>query len=207
MNSGIGGIILAGGASRRMGGGDKGLLRLNSQTLLDCVAGRLSSQVGHLALNANGNPERFAGVDIDIIADPLPEPVGPLGGVLAGCLWSRRTFPKATHIVTVAVDTPFFPSDLVDRLFAAASPSRRPVLAECGTRLHPVFALWPVEIADHLARHLAEGGTRRVSAYALDHLAGTVAEFPMEDGFDPFFNINTPDDLDLARQRLLGNEA
>ncbi|WP_295809992.1 molybdenum cofactor guanylyltransferase MobA [uncultured Nitratireductor sp.] len=198
-NNGIVGIILAGGAAERMGGGDKGMLPLNSKSLIETVRDRLSPQVDRIALNANGDPRRFAIFGLEVIADPLAERVGPLGGILAGLEWARRTVPSASHVVTAAADTPFFPRDLVSRL--AAAMTGRPAVACSGGRVHPIFALWPVELADDLARHLARNGSRRVAAYACEMHSAALVEFPSEPDSDPFFNVNTPDDLLVARER------
>ncbi|WP_367184951.1 molybdenum cofactor guanylyltransferase MobA [Nitratireductor sp.] len=201
MSKGIVGIILAGGEASRMGGGDKGMLALAEASLMETVIARLSPQVDRLALNANGDPERFAILGLDVVSDPLPERVGPLGGILAGLQWARQNAPGATHIVTAAADTPFFPDDLVDRLTEAGGSAKTVALARSGERLHPVFGLWPVCIADDLARHIAEGGSRRVAAYACDIQKAAIVDFPQSAEGDPFFNVNTPDDLEQARDR------
>lgn len=201
MSKGIVGIILAGGEASRMGGGDKGMLALEETSLLETVIARLSPQVDRLALNANGDPKRFASLGLDVVADPLPERVGPLGGILAGLQWARQNAPEASHIVTAAADTPFFPDDLVDRLAKAGGSAETVALACSGDRLHPVFGLWPVSIADDLARHIAEGGSRRVAAYACDIQKAVIVDFPQSPEGDPFFNVNTPDDLEQARER------
>lgn len=201
MRKGIVGVILAGGTARRMGGGDKGMLHLNGKWVIEAVLDRLSPQVDRVALNANGDPHRFAALGLEVIADPVPEPVGPLGGVLAALQWARSAVPEASHVATAAADTPFFPRDLVARLADAAGASSAPAIARTSGRLHPVFALWPVELADDLARHLVEGGRRRVTAYACDLHNAAIVDFPCGPGDDPFFNINTPDDLERARER------
>ena len=112
------GIILAGGRATRMGGGDKGRLKLGDRSLLDRVRDRLASQVGPVALNANGDPARFADLGLPVIADSVADCPGPLAGVLAGLDWAASL--GADAVVTVAADTPFFPADLVARLKAAA---------------------------------------------------------------------------------------
>lgn len=194
------GVILAGGLSRRMGGGDKGLLPLGETTLLGHVVARLSRQADPIALNANGDPGRFADFRVPVIADSAPDRPGPLAGILAALDWAAGR--GATHAVTVAADTPFFPGDLVDRLALAAHAQGRPIALAAtpdgrgGVSRHPTFGLWPVVLRDDLRAALARG-VRRVSAWADGHGAA-LASFPVDDG-DPFFNVNTPDDLDRAR--------
>ena len=194
------GVILAGGLATRMGGGDKGLLPLGDSTILGHVIERLAPQVDALALNANGDPDRFSEYAVPVLADSIEGFVGPLGGVLAGLDWAADR--GATHIVTAAADTPFFPGDLVPRLLSAAENQGKPIaLARTQDGRHPTFGLWPVDLRDDLRRALA-GGLRKVVLWTDSH--GTAyADFP-SDGFDPFFNVNTPEDLERARKILEG---
>ncbi len=190
------GVILAGGQATRMGGGDKGLLPLGSGTVLSHVIERLSPQVADLALNANDDPARFAHLGLPVLPDSIEGFAGPLAGVLAGLDWAAER--GATHIVTAAADTPFFPGDLVPQLLAAAEDA--PIaLARTENGRHPTFGLWPVALRDDLRRAL-DGGMRKVVQWTDTH--GTAyADFPSL-GLDPFFNVNTPEDLAEA-QRLL----
>ena len=193
------GIILAGGQASRMGGGDKGLLTLGSKTILGHVIDRLSPQVGALALNANGDPVRFASYGLPVLPDSVAGFVGPLAGVLAGLDWAAGY--GASHIVTAAADTPFFPEDLVARLTRAADEQCKPIaLARTEAGRHPTFGLWPVALRDDLRAALEEG-VRKVVLWTDRHGTAT-AEFPVTT-FDPFFNVNTPDDLAEAERLLV----
>lgn len=192
------GVILAGGQARRMGGGDKGLLPLGQGTILQHVIDRLEGQVAALALNANGNPARFSNLGLPVLADSVDGFAGPLAGVLAGLDWAAEN--GADHIVTAAADTPFFPPDLVPRLILAAETEGKPVaLARTDNGRHPTFGLWPVALREDLRKSLAEG-TRKVVAWT-DRHGTALAEFPTG-RFDPFFNVNTPEDLALAQSYL-----
>ena len=192
------GVILAGGQATRMGGGDKGLLPLGDATILGHVIDRLAPQVAGLALNANGDPARFAAFGLPVLPDSVDGFAGPLAGVLAGLDWAA--VEGASHIVTAAADTPFFPADLVPRLILAAGTEGKPIaLARTADGRHPTFGLWPVALRDDLRDALASG-TRKVVAWTDRH--GTAqADFP-SDGFDPFFNVNTPEDLETAQTLL-----
>lgn len=197
------GVILAGGLASRMGGGDKGLLPLGSKTLLGHVIDRLAPQVKDLALNANGDPVRFAALGLPVVADSIEGYAGPLAGVLAGLDWAADQ--GAETIVTAAADTPFFPADLVPRLLMAAEGMQHPlVLAatpdpERGRARHPTFGLWPVALRDDL-RAALQDGVRKVVLWT-DRHGGREALFPVA-GFDPFFNVNTPEDLKRAEGLL-----
>lgn len=196
------GVILAGGQARRMGGGDKALLPLGTGTLLSHVIERFSPQVAALALNANGDPARFD-TRLPVLADSIPGFAGPLAGVLAGLDWAAAE--GASHVVSAAADTPFLPADLVARLLLAAERAGTPIaLAASGEppRPHPTFGLWPVALRDDL-RAALEGGLRRILDWTERHGAAT-APFSSA-GFDPFFNINRPEDLARAEQLLKGS--
>jgi molybdopterin-guanine dinucleotide biosynthesis protein A len=195
----IPGVILAGGRATRMGGGDKGLLPLGDTPILARVIARLEPQVSHIALNANGDPARFARFGLPVLPDSIADFPGPLAGVLAGLDWAAGEGAEA--IVTVAADTPFFPTDLVTRLQAAAEAQGVPIALaatpdpERGKVRHPTFGLWPVALR-HDLRQALEDGLRKVVLWTDRHGTAT-ALFPAEP-FDPFFNINTPEDLARA---------
>jgi molybdopterin-guanine dinucleotide biosynthesis protein A len=200
---GVTGIILAGGQSRRMGGGDKGLLELAGKPMLAHVIDRLAPQVGRIAINANGDPARFARFGLPVIPDTIAGFVGPLAGVLAGLRWSAAHAPAARWIVTAAGDAPLLPTDLVDRLLAATAgaPANAIALAQSRGELHPVIGLWPVALADDLEAELGRG-VRKVLHWTDRH--GTVpVPFALQRiggvEIDPFFNANTPRELEELR--------
>lgn len=183
-------IILAGGLSRRMGGGDKPLLPFAGRTLLAHVVARLRLQAAPLLINANGDPARFARFGLPVLPDPAPGHPGPLAGVLAGLEWAAAH--GHTHILTVPGDTPLLPPDLVARLSAPDAPV---CCAASAGRTHPIVARWSAALAPALGAALAAGQSR-VGAFAAAHgaLAVEWATMPA----DPFLNVNTPADLDEA---------
>jgi molybdopterin-guanine dinucleotide biosynthesis protein A len=201
--AGIPGVILAGGRSVRMGGGDKCLRTIAGRRLIDHVVARLAPQVDGLALNANGDPARFADLGLPVLADECPDHAGPLAGVLAGLDWAAAR--GAAAIVTAAADTPFFPPDLAVRLAAAAGPTGLAVAASRDAtgrvQRHPTFGLWPVALRGALRAALS-AGTRKLMAWIEAHGAGT-AVFPAEP-LDPFFNVNTPEDAAAAEAMAVG---
>ncbi len=188
------GVILAGGRATRMGGGDKGLREVAGRRLIDHVIDRLGPQVAGMAINANGDPERFAEFGLSVLPDSLPDHPGPLAGVLAGLDWAAAK--GADAIVTAAADTPFFPHDLVTRLTTAGDLALA-ASSDADGRLqrHPTFGLWPVRLREDL-REALTGGLRKIVLWTDGHGAATV-EFPAEP-FDPFFNVNTPEDIARA---------
>ena len=201
----IAGVLLAGGQSRRMGGGDKGLLGFGQGTMLGHVIDRFAPQVGKLVLNANGDPARFAAFALPVVADTVAGNVGPLAGVLAGMRWACDN-TDAAFIATASTDAPFLPLDLVARLHSVATAHPGAIaIARSGGHLHPVIGLWPVAHHDDLASALQDKGIRKVLRWTDRH--GTIpvdfADLEMGDQtVDPFFNANTPDELEEARRLI-----
>jgi molybdopterin-guanine dinucleotide biosynthesis protein A len=197
-NDHILGVILAGGQSRRFGGGDKGLADLAGQAVLSRVIAGFRPQVSRLILNVNGDASRFSGFGLETVADGENAGLGPLSGILAAIDWQRQHAPSCTAIATVSTDVPFLPADLVEKLDAARKGGV--AIATSAGRRHPTIAIWPVSIRDVIAEAL---DLRTLSANALaDRLNAVAVPFPMRNidkhVIDPFFNVNTPDDLAIA---------
>lgn len=198
-------IILAGGLARRMGGGDKGLETLGSAPILEHVINRIAPQVDMLALNANGDPARFAAFNLPVLADSIEGFVGPLAGILAGMDWAASQ--GLDHVISVAADTPFFPTDLVTELTKSAKRNNVPIAIAAtpdtkrGLIRQPVFGLWSVDLRENL-RAALNAGTRKIIVWA-EEQGVTLTPFQTDSATlqDPFFNINTPEDL--AKARLL----
>lgn len=191
------GAILAGGLSRRMGGGDKPLLVLQGRTLLEQVAERLAPQCESLIVNANGDPSRFQSLGFPVVSDSLAGSQGPLAGILTALEWTAVHHPGIAWIVTVPGDTPFIPQDLVRKLHEARLERGQPLAcASSGSQAHFAVGLWPVSLRPDLHRAMTENDTRSIRDWAKRHRYAE-ASWPLEP-FDPFFNINTPDDLDQA---------
>ncbi|WP_345229468.1 molybdenum cofactor guanylyltransferase MobA [[Roseibacterium] beibuensis] len=187
--SGMPCVILAGGEGRRLGGG-KPFVSLAGRPLVSHVAGRMASQCAALAVNAS-DPGLYRSLGLPVIPDAMPGQ-GPLGGVLAAMDWAAAC--GADRVVTVAVDTPFLPGDLVARLEAVQAPA---VVAETDGGLHPVIGLWSVDLRDEL-RAALEKGARKVRVWA-ENVGARIVRF---DDADAFFNVNTAEDLAKAEAML-----
>ena len=185
------GVILAGGQGRRMGGADKALMMLAGRPLLAHVRDRFEPQVEALALSANGDHSRFLKFGLPVLADGVAQ--GPLSGVLAALDWAATEGAEA--VVSVSVDTPFLPGDLVPQLWLAGDGGL--AVAESGGRVHPTCALWPVALRDDLRGWLA-CGEAKVMGFAARHGAAR-AGFP---DANAFMNLNTPEDLAAAEAAL-----
>lgn len=195
----IAGLVLAGGRGSRLGGADKATLELAGMSLLQRSVERLRPQVAAIAVSANGDPTRFAMPSLAVLPDIVPGFRGPLAGILSGLAWTESETPHR-WMASVAVDSPFFPADLVPRLAATthAFPDTIAVAASRG-RSHPVFALWPVGCRAALDRFLSKGDSGKVMAF-LEAQGYAVVEFDETvPGQDPFFNVNTREDLQAAQ--------
>jgi molybdenum cofactor guanylyltransferase len=198
------GVLLAGGLARRMGGGDKPLRTIGGQTILQRAIARLEPQCDGLALNANGDPARFSTFGLPVVSDSVKDFAGPLAGILAALDWVAETKPQARWILTVPADCPFLPSDLVGRLHQAVRAQNTDVaVAESGGRLHPVVALWKIDLREKLRHALVVEQLHKASSWAERcHAAQTSWS---TDPIDPFFNANTADDL-IEAERLASLE-
>jgi molybdenum cofactor guanylyltransferase len=195
------GVILAGGLSRRMGGGDKGLKTLGGRSILERVIERVRPQVDALVLNANGDPARFAAFGLAVVPDGVEGFPGPLAGVLAGLEWARMNAPQARWVASFPGDAPFVPRDLVARFLTATDKDAAELAcARSGDQEHPVVGLWPVRLADALRHALAQEGMRKVDRWTARYRLAVIdfADQPV----DPFFNANTPEDLAEAERAL-----
>ncbi|HLN10016.1 MAG TPA: molybdenum cofactor guanylyltransferase MobA [Xanthobacteraceae bacterium] len=193
------GLVLAGGLARRMGGGDKALIRIGDRTILDRALAALAPQCAGVVLNANGDPGRFARFGLPVIADGIAGFAGPLAGVLAGLDWVAGHAPGIQWLVSVPGDCPFLPNDLVGRLHAARiGADARLACARSGAWRHPVVGLWPVALRDDLRRAIVEEDLRKIEAWTARH-GIAVADWP-DQPVDPFFNVNTPEDAAQAER-------
>ncbi len=195
-------VILAGGLARRMGGRPKALIELGGRLLVAHAIDRLRPQASAILINANADHEALKAHGLPVLADVVPGHAGPLAGILTGMEWAARTHPKARWLLSVAVDTPFFPRTLAADMKAATIREDADLAcAASGDRRHPVFGLWPVSLAADLRRALVEEDLRRIDRFtARFRLA--VVDYPVRDGCDPFFNINHPEDLETATRLL-----
>jgi molybdopterin-guanine dinucleotide biosynthesis protein A len=193
------GLLLAGGLARRMGGGDKPLRTIAGRSILAHVIERLAPQCDRLLVNANGDPARFAGYGLPVVADSVPDFAGPLAGILAGLDWMAVHRPETEWLVSVAADTPFIPHDLVAGLHEAREAQNVPLAcAASGGWTHPVIGLWPVRLRADLRHALTVEDERKIDRWTARHGCAS-AEWPVTP-VDPFFNANKPEDLDEAER-------
>jgi molybdopterin-guanine dinucleotide biosynthesis protein A len=208
MTDSVAGVLMAGGQSRRMGGGDKCLRPLAGRPILAQVIDRVRPQVGPLVLNANGDPARFAAFGLPVAADAVGDFAGPLAGVLTGLEWAAEQVPAGESpgawLASFATDAPFLPEDLVVRLLAAAAAEGADMAcASSQGRDHPVFGLWPLRLRHDLRRAMVADGVRKVDVWTARFKLARV-DFSLvrtrAGPLDPFFNANRPEDLAEAER-------
>lgn len=192
-------VLLAGGRATRMGGGDKPLRALGGRPILTHVIAAVENGVSPLVINANADPARFAGFGLPVVPDATGDFPGPLAGILAGLDWAAGQ-AGITDLLSVPGDCPFLPRDLAARLDSARREVGVPLAcAASGGWTHPVIGLWPLAIRENLRAALA-AGERKIDRFtARFGCAG--AEWPVT-GHDPFFNVNTPEELAEAEALL-----
>ena len=191
------GMILSGGLSRRMGS-DKTFKKISGVNLIQHTIKRSTKQVGRLIVNSNDSNKIFKHLDSTIIVkDCIPGNFGPLVGILSGIKWARHD-SNYNWLVSFPVDSPFFPNDIVNR-FIEESESYEILMAECSKRVHPVFSMWKVniEMENQLEFFLNAGG-RKIDEFT-KKFKTRVVKFE-EFGYDPFFNVNTVEDLKIANE-------
>ncbi len=207
MTETVAGVLMAGGQSRRMGGGDKCLRTLAGKPILTHVIDRVRPQIGPLVLNANGDPARFSAFGLPVVADAVGDFAGPLAGVLTGLEWAAESAPGCIWLASFATDAPFLPEDLVARLLAAVETEGADMAcAASDGRNHPVFGLWPLRLRHDLRRAMVEEGIRKVDIWTARFKLARV-EFSLSrtpaGPLDPFFNANRPEDLAEAERFAL----
>jgi molybdopterin-guanine dinucleotide biosynthesis protein A len=189
-------VILAGGRSSRMGGGDKCLLPLGDKAMIAHILDAVTPQTSDILINTNSDPAPFLKYGQPVLPDAISGFQGPLAGILTGMLWSRKRHPRQVHLLTVASDVPFLPHDLVARLSRARQDQRADIaIASSPEGTHPTIGLWPVDLAERLEHDLMEGSVRSVHHWIS---AFRVAQAEFESV--ALSNINTPDDLAACRR-------
>ena len=195
----IPGVLLAGGLARRMGGGDKPMRRIGGRTILERVIARLQPQCDGLILNANGDPARFAGFGLPVVADTVENFPGPLAGILAALDWAAINRPEISLVLSAAADCPFLPRDLVTRLYQAlVKENAQLAVAASDGQSHPVIGLWSVALRDELRHALVVEDIRNVGRWTARYRLATVTWQTAP--IDPFFNANTMDDIAEAER-------
>lgn len=189
--------IIAGGQSRRMGSGDKGVKPLQQKMMITHVAERIAPQCSSIVINANSVPDEYRALGYPLIGDSISGHLGPLAGVL-----SVLESCEDELVMTLPCDTPLIPTDLVERMHQMLLQSDSDICTVEAGGLHPIFMLLKRKLAPSIRTYL-EAGERRVG-YWLKQQNYCVVDF--NDQADAFSNINTPEEFERIGRELSSND-
>ena len=189
-------LIMIGGKSRRMGGGIKSLMSFNNENIFDKIIKRLKPQTNNIIVNCNEHDVNLMKYNLTIIEDKKKGYLGPLAGIHSAMDWIKKYKPEIKWLITIPGDTPFIPNDLIDRFKRKLNSETKIILVKYKNVIYPTIGAWNVDLLENLDQKLNQG-TRKIMAWAELHSIEFV-EFS-NDKYDPFFNINTLDDLNEAK--------
>ena len=192
------GCILIGGKSTRMGGGIKSLKHFNNKSIIERIIEKSKKQVSELIINSNNDLD-LKKYSLPIFSDFIKGYLGPLAGIHASMNWIKKNKPNNKWLMTFAGDTPFFPDNIVEKLFNEANKkNKKIILAESNKRNHPVFGIWHTSLEEELKNSIIKHNARKIDEWAKKYSYGLI-NFSNEN-YDPFFNINKPSDLIKAEK-------
>ena len=192
------GAILAGGQSRRMGK-DKLFLELNNKKLIEHTIEKVKKYLKQVIIVTNQNNEFFIKNNLTVVKDCIEGQLGPLVGILSAMKWAKENSNKYSWIATFPCDTPFFPESII-KSFIEESEKKESLLLCASThgRQHNIFGLWSLDLYDKLRNDLVNKKIRKVQDWTEKNKIKKL-EFKFKD-YDPFFNINTEEDLEFAKK-------
>jgi len=192
------GSILAGGKSKRMGK-DKLFLNLNSKTLIEYTVDKVKKYFPELIIITNKKNDYFAKNNLITVSDCIEGQLGPLVGILTAMKWAKENSPKCSWIASFPCDTPFFPESIILKFIEESKKKESLILcASSHGRKHNIFGLWSLELYDKLYNDLVNNKVRKVQDWTKENNIKNL-EFQFKD-YDPFFNINTTEDLEFAKK-------
>ena len=195
------GVILAGGSARRLGGKGKAFINISGVSLIDLVLRKIETQVDRVAINTR-DKNSFSEYNYPIIEDLITEEggSGPLAGISSAIKWAKKSINPVSHVITVPVDTPLLPIDLVHRMSLELKIKKSDIIfASSNNNIYPVVSMWSLSLDNHLDKALSNG-VRKIDAFTSSYNVSTV-DWSFND-VDPFFNINNPEDITLAEKYI-----
>ena len=195
------GAILAGGKSKRMGK-NKLFLKLNNITLIDHTIQKVKKYLKNLIIVSNHENEFFTKNNLTTVKDCIDGQLGPLVGILTAMKWAKENSPSCAWIATFPCDTPFFPENVILKFIEESKKKESLILcASSHGRKHNIFGLWSLDLYDKLYNDIVNNKARKVQDWTKTNNIKNL-EFKFKD-YDPFFNINTTEDLELAKKLSL----
>ena len=193
------GVILAGGKSRRFGE-DKSKIKLGNKTLLEHVIDKVKKEFSELLIISNNQNYRFTSKRIFLVQDFIKGQLGPLIGVLSAMKWVELNKKNYKWIATFPCDTPFFDIKIIEYLkIKSFETKKKLVFLKSAEKRHNIFGLWSLDLKEILENDI-NNNIRKVEIWA-DKIGSDIIN--IEKGkFDSFLNINTKDDLEIAKKKL-----
>ena len=188
-------VILAGGRSKRFGGGFKTFSLINDKTILEIIIEKLQRNKIEIFINANENHEKFNQTKLPIILDKKKGFLGPLAGIHASIDTCIRDYPNKEWVFTVPSDTPFLPQNILEKFCKKFETNTEILIARSNNKIHPVVSMWNISLLKSIEKELDQNN-RKIMTWVEKHNFSFV-DFDYEI-IDPFFNINTVDDLRTA---------
>ncbi len=190
-------VILAGGKSKRFGGGFKTFSKINNKSIFNRILEKLKKNEIEILINANQNHEEFQKSKLPIIKDKKEGFLGPLAGIHSSITWCLNEYKDKEWIFTVPSDTPFLPENLLDKFCKKIEENVEILVARSNNRVHPVISMWNLNLLNSLEREFSQKN-RKIMTWVQKHNFDYV-DFDYKN-FDPFFNINTINDLKKAEK-------
>ena len=192
------GAILAGGQSKRMGK-DKLFLELNNKRLIEHTIDKVKKYLKKVIIITNQDNEFFSKNNLTTVKDCIEGQLGPLVGILTAMKWAKENLSKCSWIATFPCDTPFFPESIIKSFIEELEKKESLILcASSHGRKHNIFGLWSLDLYDKLKDDLINKKVRKVQDWTEKNKIKNL-EFKFI-GYDPFFNINTEEDLAFAKK-------
>jgi len=192
------GAILAGGQSKRMGK-DKLFLELNNKKLIEHTIDKVKKYLKKVIIITNQDNEFFSKNNLTTVKDCVEGQLGPLVGILTAMKWAKENLNKCSWIATFPCDTPFFPESIIKSFIEESKKKESLILcASSHGRKHNIFGLWSLDLYDKLKDDLMNKKVRKVQDWIEKNKIKNL-EFEFKD-YDPFFNINTKEDLEFAKK-------
>ena len=192
------GAVLAGGQSKRMGK-DKLFLELNNKKLIEHTIDKVKKYLKKIIIITNQDNEFFFKNNLTTVKDCIEGQLGPLVGILTAMKWAKENLSKCSWIATFPCDTPFFPESIIKSFIEESKKKESLILcASSHGRKHNIFGLWSLDLYDKLEHDLINKKIRKVQDWTEKNKIKNL-EFKFID-YDPFFNINTEEDLAFAKK-------
>jgi molybdopterin-guanine dinucleotide biosynthesis protein A len=192
------GAILAGGQSKRMGKG-KLFIEFNNKKLIEHTIDKVKKYLKKVIIVTNKDNEFFSKNNLTTVKDCIEGQLGPLVGILTAMKWAKENLGKCSWIATFPCDTPFFPESIIESFIEESKKKESLILcASSHGRKHNIFGLWSLDLYDKLKDDLTNHKVRKVQDWTEKNKIKNL-EFKFKD-YDPFFNINTQEDLEFAKK-------